>query len=239
MRDDTNLQEKTSDAAAKLVLLAQRYPSIAFASSLGAEDMVLLDLISSHAPGIEVFTLDTGRLHAETYALLQAIEERYRTRVRVFFPQAAAVEHYVRINGINGFYHSVAQRKDCCHARKVEPLSRALKGKQAWITGLRREQAESRSALAFEEFDARHGIPKFSPLLEWTQDEVWSYLRSNQVPYNALHDRGFPSIGCAPCTRAVGPDEDLRAGRWWWEQGGAQECGLHVDSEEVFAESAS
>ena len=144
----------------------------------------------------------------------------------------------MRINGINGFYESVAQRKDCCHVRKVESLARALKDKQAWVTGLRRDQAESRSDLGYEEFDTRHAIPKFNPLIDWTQDDVWAYLRRHDVPYNALHDRGYPSIGCAPCTRAVAAGEDIRAGRWWWERGGKQECGLHVSEEEVFADTA-
>jgi len=234
-----NYEQKLAQTIARLTGIAQRFRPLAFASSLGAEDMVLLDLIERHARGIEVFTLDTGRLPAETYDLLQRIGTRYRTRVRVYFPETAAVEQYVKLNGINGFYDSVAQRKDCCHVRKVEPLRRALAGKQAWLTGLRREQAESRQDLGFEEFDSRHGIPKFNPLLDWTLADIWTYLRARDVPYNALHDRGFPSIGCAPCTRAVAPGEDLRAGRWWWERGGAQECGLHVNEEEVFAEAKS
>jgi phosphoadenosine phosphosulfate reductase len=233
------LEQRVSDAIAKLKALAQLYRPIGFATSLGAEDMVLLDLIAQHAPEIEVFTLDTGRLPPETYDLLHEIGDRYRTKIRVYYPDTASVETYVRINGINGFYDSLAQRKDCCQVRKVAPLARALAGKQAWITGLRREQAESRQALAYEEFDARHGIPKFNPLLEWTNADVWAYLRQNQVPYNALHDRGYPSIGCAPCTRAVAPGEDQRAGRWWWERGGQQECGLHVKDEQEVFESKS
>jgi phosphoadenosine phosphosulfate reductase len=179
-----------------------------------------------------VFTLDTGRLPPETYELLHEIEQRYKTKVRVYCPDTAAVEKLVRINGINGFYDSLAQRKDCCGVRKVAPLGRALAGKRAWITGLRREQAESRHALSYEEVDARHGIPKFNPLLDWTTADVWAYLRQHGVPYNKLHDRGYPSIGCAPCTRAVAPGEDIRAGRWWWEREGSQECGLHVKDEQ-------
>jgi phosphoadenosine phosphosulfate reductase len=231
----TTLDSKVEQVAARLSALVRSHSPTAFASSLGAEDMVLLDLIEQHGRGIEVFTLDTGRLPPQTYELLQRIGERYRTKVRVYFPQTAAVEHYVRINGINGFYESVAQRKDCCQIRKVEPLARALAGKRAWITGLRREQAASRQALSYEEFDARHGIPKFNPLIEWTSIDVWTYLRQHRVPYNVLHDEGYPSLGCAPCTRAVSPGEDERAGRWWWEQGGRQECGLHLNEKEAFA----
>jgi phosphoadenosine phosphosulfate reductase len=225
------VDQKVGEVIARLKSLAQTYGPIAFATSLGAEDMVLLDLIARHAPEIEVFTLDTGRLPPETYKLLQEIEQRYRIKVRVYYPNTAALETHVRVNGISGFYDSMAQRKDCCAVRKVEPLGRALADKQAWLTGLRREQAESRQALAYEELDARHCIPKFNPLVDWTLAEVWAYLRQHGVPYNRLHDRGYPSIGCAPCTRAVQPGEDIRAGRWWWERGCKQECGLHVNDE--------
>jgi phosphoadenosine phosphosulfate reductase len=149
----------------------------------------------------------------------------------VFFPDTAGVESWVELNGANGFYRSVAQRKQCCHIRKVEPLGRALQGKRAWLTGLRREQSAARQTLEFKEWDETHGIPKFNPLADWTLDDVWVYIRANGVPYNALHDRGYPSIGCAPCTRAVQAGEDIRAGRWWWEQTNAKECGLHPHGE--------
>jgi phosphoadenosine phosphosulfate reductase len=203
------------------------HPPVAMASSFGAEDMVLMDLIGRHRLAIGIFTLDTGRLPAQTYDLIAQASVHYRLRVQVFCPDAAQVEDYVRINGINAFYDSVAQRRACCAVRKVAPLARALQGKGAWITGLRRDQAPSRAAAALQEVDAVHGIPKFNPLVDWTQDDVWAYLRSHAVPYNALHDQGYPSIGCAPCTRAVAAGEDARAGRWWWEAAAGKECGLH------------
>lgn len=202
----------------------------AFATSFGLEDMVLLDLISKHARGIEIFTLDTGRLPEETYRLMSAVRERYPVRVRVYCPDARALEDYVRLNGPNAFYDSVSQRKECCHIRKVAPLRRALEGKKAWLTGLRREQSPSRESLEVAAWDPDHDLRKFNPLLDWTLDEVWRYVRQEQVPYNDLHDQGYPSIGCAPCTRAVRPGEDIRSGRWWWEDSAARECGLHVSS---------
>ncbi len=188
---------------------------------------MLADLIVRHAPKIAIATLDTGRLPAETYELLARAERHFKRRIEVFFPQAAAVEQYVRYNGINGFFESVTQRKGCCEVRKVEPLSRALAGKRAWITGMRREQAASRAGLTEQAWDQDHGLTKFNPLIDWSLDEVWAYVRDHGVPYNALHDQGYPSIGCAPCTRAVAPGEDARAGRWWWESSGQKECGQH------------
>jgi phosphoadenosine phosphosulfate reductase len=219
--------DKVQAAIALLSDIARKYQPAAFASSLGAEDMVLTDLIAKHAPKIEIFTLDTGRLHAETYRLLQQVTDHYSLRIRVIYPSSDAVERMVAEHGINGFFNSVARRKACCQARKVEPLSRALAGKRAWITGLRRAQGVTRSGLPLQEHDAAHGLDKFNPLAEWQEREVWAYLRQFSVPYNELHDRGFPSIGCEPCTRAVTPGEDVRAGRWWWEQPGGKECGLH------------
>jgi phosphoadenosine phosphosulfate reductase len=221
------LNEKVTAAQTLLRRIALQHAPAAFASSLGAEDMVLTDLIFRDALRIEVFTLDTGRLHNETYALLEAIAARYGTRLRVVFPRSDAVEDYVSNYGINGFYSSVELRKACCYIRKVEPLRRALAGKKAWITGLRREQSAARQQVEIEYFDADNGLLKFNPLADWSHAEVWDYIRGHAVPYNALHDRGFPSIGCAPCTRAVAAGEDIRAGRWWWEQGTSQECGLH------------
>ncbi|MGH8679170.1 MAG: phosphoadenylyl-sulfate reductase [Burkholderiales bacterium] len=218
---------RIASAQALLAEVQERYAPAAFGTSFGAEDMVLLDLIARSAPRIEVFTLDTGRLPEETYSLMQLVCERYRVKVKVFYPDASKVEEYVRVNGINGFYESIAQRKGCCHVRKVEPLARALQGKKAWVTGLRREQSAARSQLPLSEPDPVHGLTKFNPLAEWSLAEVWGYLRQFQVPCNALHDRGYPSIGCAPCTRAIKPGEDIRAGRWWWENTGAKECGLH------------
>jgi phosphoadenosine phosphosulfate reductase len=222
------LQRKVSATQALLRRIALEYAPAAFASSLGAEDMVLTDLIYGDALRIEILTLDTGRLHSETYALLAAIAARYGARPRVVFPRSDAVEGYVNNHGINGFYGSVESRKACCHIRKVEPLRRALSGKKAWITGLRRGQSAARQTVALQSFDAENGLPKFNPLVDWSHDDVWTYIRTHTVPYNELHDRGFPSIGCAPCTRPVSAGEDIRAGRWWWEQGTTQECGLHA-----------
>jgi phosphoadenosine phosphosulfate reductase len=232
--DDTQLQAALArNVAAAIELLsdiARSFAPAAFASSLGAEDMVLTDLIAKHAPAIEIFTLDTGRLHAETYRLLQQITDHYDLRIRVMYPNGEAVERLVAEHGINGFFNSAASRKACCAARKVEPLRRALAGKRAWITGLRRAQSPTRTDLPQQEYDAANGLEKFSPLADWREQEVWAYLHVCGVPYNALHDRGFPSIGCEPCTRAVMPGEDIRAGRWWWEQPDGKECGLHQAS---------
>ena len=225
------LHQKIESARTLLRLAAEDYAPAAFSSSLGAEDMVLTDLIFANALLIDVFTLDTGRLPVETYALLDAITVRYGKRVRVVFPRTEAVEAYVNDHGINAFYGSVELRQACCHIRKVEPLNRALAGKRAWVTGMRREQAVTRSDLPLQSFDDERGLAKFNPLAEWSHAEVWTYIRARQVPYHALHDRGYPSIGCAPCTRAVSTGEDVRAGRWWWENPESKECGLHVGAD--------
>jgi phosphoadenosine phosphosulfate reductase len=206
---------------------ARNHAPAVFASSFGAEDMVLFDLIAREFREIEIATLDTGRLPPETYDLIQQATTAYRCKVRIYSPRHDAVESFVRINGINGFYDSTAQRKDCCEVRKLEPLKRALAGKRAWVTGLRRDQSVTRQQLDEVAFDETQGLYKLSPLAEWTEEDVWQYIRSRGVPYNALHDRGYPSIGCAPCTRAVQPGEDIRAGRWWWESSAGKECGLH------------
>lgn len=208
--------------------LAEFHPRIALAASFGAEDVVVIDMLMKLNGGARVFTLDTGRLPYETYALMEAIRERYGLAVEVYFPQADAVEVMVRKHGVNLFYKSIENRKRCCGVRKVEPLGRALQGLEAWITGLRREQAVTRTEVRKVEVDPDHGgIVKVNPLADWTWAEVWEYIRAHNVPYNALHDRGYPSIGCAPCTRAVAPGEDPRAGRWWWENPETKECGLH------------
>jgi phosphoadenosine phosphosulfate reductase len=225
------LQERISAAQTLLRRIAVEHAPAALASSLSIEDMVLTDLIFRDSLRIEVFTLDTGRLHNETYALLDAIAARYGTRLRVIFPRSDTVEDYVNNYGINGFYSSVELRKACCHIRKVEPLRRALAGKKAWITGLRRGQSAARQEVEVRSYDADNGMIKFNPLSDWSHEEVWAYVRTHAVPYNELHDRGFPSIGCAPCTRAVSAGEDIRAGRWWWERGTTQECGLHARPE--------
>jgi phosphoadenosine phosphosulfate reductase len=201
---------------------------VTFANSMGAEDMVLTDLIVRNQLPVEIFSLDTGRLPAETYDLIAEVERKYDIRLKLFFPRSEAVEDYVRSNGINAFYESVELRKACCHIRKVEPLQRALKGKKAWVTGMRAQQSATRVALAVREFDTANGLEKFNPLSDWTEKEVWAYIRMFDVPYNKLHDQFYPSIGCAPCTRAIAMGEDVRAGRWWWEDPANKECGLHV-----------
>lgn len=199
----------------------------AFSTSFGAEDMVLLDLIRRHRLPISIFTLDTGRLPEETYRLMQRVEQIYGHCVRTVFPDPQAIERLVATDGINGFYESVDKRKACCAVRKLEPLSRALAGHAAWVTGQRAAQSVTRASLAARQHDETHGVDKFNPLHDWSEANVWSYLRENGVPTNELHDRYYPSIGCAPCTRAITPGEDLRAGRWWWESPESKECGLH------------
>ena len=224
------LEAKISAAGVLLERIQDEFAPVTLASSLGAEDMVLTDLIARHAPNIEIFSLDTGRLNPETYDLLAKVQEQYgdRLTLRVYYPDAAALQQYVEQQGINAFYRSVELRKACCGIRKVEPLQRALAGKQAWITGMRRGQSTGRAELAIQEWDESHGLHKFNPLADWTEKEVWQYIRDREVPYNSLHDKHYPSIGCAPCTRAISVGEDVRAGRWWWEQEDGKECGLHV-----------
>lgn len=227
------LKQKISNVSALLARVSVEYPALTFANSLGAEDMVLTDLINRQDAGIEVFVLDTGRLHDETYRLLAKVQERYGLGIRVYYPDAQAVQAYVQKDGINGFYDSVDSRKSCCAVRKVAPLKRALAGKDAWITGLRRAQAVTRTDLPEVEWDAGFGLTKINPLVDWSEQDVWDYLRAYAVPYNELHDKHYPSIGCAPCTRAIAVGEDVRAGRWWWENPESKECGLHVHKESV------
>jgi phosphoadenosine phosphosulfate reductase len=219
---------KTLAAHTLLTGIAGEWSPAAFANSLGAEDMVLTDLIVKAGLPIEIFSLDTGRLPDETYELMAAVDKHYGLKLKIFFPQAEEVETYVRNQGVNAFYDSVTLRKACCAIRKVEPLRRALAGKRAWITGLRAQQATTRDGLPQREYDEGNGLEKFNPLAEWTEKEVWTYIRQNAIPYNALHDKFYPSIGCAPCTRAISPGEDIRAGRWWWESPESKECGLHA-----------
>jgi phosphoadenosine phosphosulfate reductase len=207
---------------------AEKFPSITFANSFGAEDMVLTDIIMREKLSIEIFSLDTGRLPAETYTLMAEVERTYDSKLKVYFPQHEVVENYVQTKGINAFYESIDLRKACCHMRKVEPLKRALNGKQAWITGMRAEQASTRANLPVQEFDEGNQLEKFNPLSDWTEQELWAYISLHEVPYNKLHDAFYPSIGCAPCTRSVAIGEDIRAGRWWWEDPTNKECGLHV-----------
>jgi phosphoadenosine phosphosulfate reductase len=219
---------KRAQVLALLQSASAEFPKITFANSYGAEDMVLTDIIAKEKLAIEIFSLDTGRLPAETYTLMGEVEKTYNTKPIVFFPKHEAVEQYVRTKGINAFYESVELRKACCHMRKVEPLQRALAEKQAWVTGMRAEQAATRTSLPTREYDAGNKLEKFNPLSDWTEQEVWAYIRMFDVPYNQLHDQFYPSIGCAPCTRAVAMGEDIRAGRWWWENADSKECGLHV-----------
>lgn len=219
---------KAETARALLADIAGSWSPAAFANSLGAEDMVLTDLIVKAGLPIEIFSLDTGRLPLETYDLMAAVDSHYGLKLKIYFPQAEEVESYVRNHGINAFYESVTLRKACCYARKVEPLKRALAGKRAWITGMRAEQAATRGNLATREYDEGNGLEKFNPLADWSEKEVWTYIKQHGVPYNALHDKFYPSIGCAPCTRAISLGEDVRSGRWWWENPESKECGLHV-----------
>jgi len=207
-----------ADARLLLERIASTYAPAALSSSLGAEDMVLTDLIAREGLPIEIFTLDTGRLHAETLELAERIQSHYGIALRVMRPDAAAVADYVSRHGRDAFYDSVELRKRCCEIRKVEPLKRALQGKRAWITGLRREQSAARAELRLAEFDPALRVAKFNPLAQWSGNDVWDYIRANKVPRNPLLGSGFPSIGCEPCTRAVEPGADERSGRWWWEQ---------------------
>ncbi len=225
MNDLTTLIAATQ---ATLERIARDFTPAVFASSLAAEDMVLTDLILKAGLPIGIFSLDTGRLHPETLAVVDAVKARYDYAITLYRPNAQAVDEYVAENGLNAFYDSIEMRRACCGIRKVEPLGRALAGKRAWVTGQRRAQSTTRAELAVEEIDAAHGMTKFNPLADWSEQDVWDYIRANDVPYNALHDQGFPSIGCAPCTRAVQPGEDVRAGRWWWENPDSKECGLHM-----------
>jgi phosphoadenosine phosphosulfate reductase len=204
---------------------------VALASSFGAEDVVLIDIFSKIVEKPRVFTLDTGRLPQETYEVIDEIRARYGISIEVFFPDTESVEKMVRNYGLNLFYKSIDLRKMCCNVRKVEPLNRALATLDAWVTGLRREQAFTRAQIKKVELDKQHNnMIKINPIADWTSEKVWRYIKRNKIPYNKLHDQGYPSIGCAPCTRPVHPGDDPRAGRWWWEQG-PKECGLHLQKE--------
>ncbi|MEP7302935.1 MAG: phosphoadenylyl-sulfate reductase [Caldimonas sp.] len=216
------------ELVARLRGIAARHDRPALASSLGAEDMVLLHAIATAGVPIEVFVIDTGRLHDETLALLETAHARYGKPIEVFRPLDEGVAAFVGEHGLNGFYDGVEQRHRCCAIRKVEPLARALAGRDAWLTGQRRAQGPERAALRLEESDLDRGIAKYNPLADWSDEALWGYIARHGIPVNELHARGYPSIGCEPCTRAIRPGEDPRAGRWWWEQGAAKECGLHL-----------
>jgi phosphoadenosine phosphosulfate reductase len=211
-----------------LALIADLFPEkVVFSTSLGQEDQVITQLIASQNLPIQIFSLDTGRLFPETLELLARTESKYKTRIKVFYPETTSVERLVSDMGINGFYESVKNRKSCCYVRKVEPLKRALAGNEVWVTGLRAEQSPNRHAMKRIEWDEVNQILKYNPLLDWSFDEMIAYIDKYKIPYNPLHDKGFISIGCAPCTRAILPGEDARAGRWWWEDS-KKECGLHA-----------
>jgi phosphoadenosine phosphosulfate reductase len=208
--------------------LARLYPSDAVLStSFSFEDQVITHEILNNQLPIGIFTLDTGRMFAETYSVWSSTNEKYQTHIKAYYPDAAALQAFVEAKGPNSFYESVENRKSCCHIRKVEPLKKALAGSKVWITGLRAEHSAARENLQQVEWDEGNKIIKYHPLLHWTTEEVKEYIQQHKVPYNPLHDRGFVSIGCAPCTRAIKAGEDFRAGRWWWEDADKKECGLH------------
>lgn len=206
--------------------VAENYNVVKFASSFGEEDQAITHLIAAHHLPIQIFTLDTGRLFKETYDLIELTRNHYKVDIEVYFPDQKQIEKYVKEKGVNGFYESVENRKECCAIRKVHSLHRALTGTDVWVTGLRKSQSTNRNAMQKVEWSAEYNVLKFNPLLDWSDDDLKQYIDNHKVPVNPLHKRGFPSIGCAPCTRAIAPGEDIRAGRWWWE-GTAKECGLH------------
>lgn len=228
IRPDAALRARIDALEALLPRIAADFAPATFASSLSIEDMVLTDAILRNRIDISIFTLDTGRMHGDTMAVVDAIGAKYGEAIRLYRPEAAAVRQYVTLHGRDAFYESVDLRKACCEIRKVEPLRRALAGKKAWLTGMRREQSVTRNELSIQAFDLVFGLEKFNPLADWSEEDVWAYLKAYDVPYNALYDQGYRSIGCAPCSRPVVAGEDVRAGRWWWEQPESKECGLHV-----------
>lgn len=224
------LNERFANAAPEELLryFLDRYGDrIAVSSSLSIEDQVLTDMVCSLTPHPRIFTLDTGRLFPEAYNLIDRTNLRYGIRLEVFFPDFHEVQRLVSECGMNGFYESLENRKRCCQVRKLEPLHRAFRTLEVWICGLRREQSVTREGMQLVEWDDANGLIKLNPLIGWHEEQVWEYIRRHDVPYNKLHDQGFPSIGCQPCTRAVKPGEDIRAGRWWWESPDHKECGLH------------
>ncbi len=225
------LNDRYKKKSAKEVLdffLSEYRGKIPLSSSLGAEDQVLTDMVVKIDPETRIFTLDTGRMFPETYKVLDETNKKYDIKIEIFFPDYKQVEEMVQDKGINLFYESIENRKLCCHIRKIEPLKRAFKGLDVWICGLRKDQSITRFYTRTIEWDEGNGLIKINPLIDWTQKDVWNYIKEHNVPYNSLHDKGFPSIGCQPCTRAIKPGEDVRAGRWWWEQPEQKECGLHA-----------
>lgn len=231
MKDKINeLNAKVENARAVECLrffLKEYKGKIALSSSMGAEDQVLTDMVANIDPETRIFTLDTGRIFPETYDLIDKTNKKYGISIDVMFPDHKAIQQMVKEKGINLFYESVENRKLCCHIRKIEPLKRAFEGLDVWICGLRREQSVTRYNTKMVEWDDANAMIKVNPLIDWKEKDVWDYIKTNDVPYNELHDKGFPSIGCQPCTRAIKPGEDVRAGRWWWEEPEQKECGLH------------
>jgi phosphoadenosine phosphosulfate reductase len=225
---ELNHQYKNAAPSEIMQFCAAKFPGkTILSSSLGEEDQLLTHIIATEKIPVKVFTLDTGRLFPETYSLMERTREKYGIAISVYFPDAVQVEVMVNAKGVNLFYESVDNRKQCCHVRKIVPLKRALSGQQCWITGLRREQSEFRSDMQLFEWDAEYNILKVNPLINYSEEDVRQSIRVNHIPYNKLHDKNFKSIGCAPCTRAVLDGEDARAGRWWWEDANHKECGLH------------
>ena len=231
MKENLNnlyIQISQKNEVEALNFLAQLFPDeIVFSTSFGLEDQVITHLILANKIPIDIFTLETGRLFPETYSVWESTNERYNTKITPYYPNTQSVEQYVHNNGPLSFYQSVELRKQCCHIRNVEPLSRALNGKKVWITGLRADQSNARKDLPILEWDDHYQLFKFNPLLHWTFEDTKKFIKENNIPYNTLHDKGFVSIGCAPCTRAIKDGEDFRAGRWWWESNSKKECGLH------------
>lgn len=224
-----NKQLADSTAQEIIAFFTSRFnDKIALSSSLGLEDQVLTEIVSRVSPDTEIFTLDTGRLFPETYDLIDLTSKKYKKTIKIYFPDSKDVEQMVAEKGINLFYDSIENRKLCCGIRKIQPLKRALKGLDAWITGLRKEQSVTRTNINIVEWDEANQLIKVNPLINWTEEDVWDYISKNNVPYNKLHKKGFASIGCQPCTRAIEDGEDVRAGRWWWENPETKECGLHV-----------
>jgi len=219
--------ERSSPEEVLRFFLAEYPGKIALSSSLSIEDQVLTDLIVKIDKTTKIFTLDTGRLFPETYSLIEKTNMLYGIKLDVFFPDYQEVEKLVKTEGINLFYNGIEQRKACCRVRKMEPLKRAFKGLDVWICGLRREQSVTRQDVQLVEWDEANQLIKLNPLINFTEEEVWAYIKEHHVPFNKLHKQGFPSIGCQPCTRAVQPGEDIRSGRWWWEDPEHKECGLH------------
>ena len=226
-KPSADFDAKLAETVALMTRAASEFAPITQASSLGAEDMVITDILHRHRIQSGVFVLETGKLHAETLELLRRLQAHYGREVDIYQPDPAAAASFVAENGEEAMYRSVDLRKTCCHIRKMEPLERALAGKRGWITGLRREQSGARAEVEFIEQQPER--VKINPLARWTWGDVWHYIATHDVPYNPLHDQFYPSIGCAPCTRAISLGEDFRSGRWWWEQESAKECGLHVD----------